>query len=280
MKRYYKLMALVLCVIILISFVGCTSTETTDNSEKTNEIVRQDIPDTELGISLKILRYNPFWCDVTSKTIDEGEYSNKIISMLNLLEHTGEVVDEISSEKLKDGYIDLPIETGTYWIEAGDNIFRISSKGKIYYVERHLGKGYELDYSKELIDLVYGGWFYYPYDYYKGSYDGDTKELILNHVFEAESTISISIKEISFDSKEENTNLITIEVISSLDQSRYVWAETYLSEDNRGSLERQMIDFKANEPVILKFSVYSFTGNRYGLEILSDNTVLDIIVNK
>lgn len=108
------------------------------------------------------------------------------------------------------------------WIESSGNIYRLTPDlSQICLVETHLDEGKVLEITDEFITNVNNAWHYAPYDYYKGTYNKGDSTVDLKSVFESGSSLQLSIKKISVESKYDPQNTITVELVSAVDNEKH-----------------------------------------------------------
>ena len=125
---------------------------------------------------------------------------------------------------------------------------------------------------------VYNAYHYYPYDYYLGEYHQGDETVALEHVFEADSTVKLSIKDIKVEKTYNSKNTITIALISSIDQELTVCYESRQSDDVLWSFGSETVVLKKDVPATLEIS-FSGTDTFYRLYLTADNTEVDIAIN-
>ena len=293
MKRYYKLMALVLCVIILFSFVGCTPEETTENVNNTGDIdlakynnikiIESDIAKSYEDLDNKdngfvLMVYDPFG-NIDQKTIKDCGLAYEISEILNNATPTGEITDKISDEKFSVN-ANLPSEyVGTFWIVYSSKIYRISRYIEhVYIVDTYFGEGYEIEVPDEFETLIRDAWYYYPDDYYSGTYVTETNELTISHVFKGISKVQIKVKDIYIDTKDQTKNKILLEVFSSEDISTFVDIQTYISGDSLGIRDGMNLELKNGVPQLIELSFGTSYNHSYWIEIGNYDITLKIYI--
>ncbi len=169
---------------------------------------------------IKLMQHSWDGWGVSTKTIPASDITKSIIDWLAKMTGTGEIVAEISDEKVDEYSGELPISRGTMWLEVGSKIYPITpALTEVCSVSTHLGEGRVLGITDKFKALVRDAWQYYPYNYYKGSYIKSTGEMTIERAFAADSTIGIKIKKIELEEGRNPTNKITLELISTITQT-------------------------------------------------------------
>ena len=290
-----KLLAFILVIMLCISLlVSCTMPESTQGDTESSEVSSEELESdqggegsividgneqTEKEPVIRMLKYYVFYCDVTSKIMYEGEFATSIIERLEALQPTGETVEKISDETVDVYSRDLPVADGTMWIEVGEKIYRIDGEtGIICLVERHLGEGIVLEaMSEELRKDLNAAWFYYPRDYYMGTYYNETNEIELKNVYAFKSGIEVNIKDVEILSTihHDEVNIITVELISTVDGTFDIRWQSEASSDNIGSMGETSVTLTANVPQIVKL-YFSGWDDFYWVYIDVSNVTIDL----
>lgn len=288
-----KTIVLMLVICMLFTFMGgCSSKNTTQPNNKTNADGTPIVEGT--GNKIKIFRYtwSDFWGDgyIHGKSLyDDCAAFYRIVNALDTLKETGEIAEKILDDPTAEQKYfgetfhmgkPLPIDNRTMWIEMSGNIYRLSPNlSQICIVETHFGEGRMLEMTDELKADLNAAWDYAPYNYYFGKYSYSSDTLEMDHVFEANSTVKVNVKDIYLENVHHSeNNKITVELISTVDQEVKVHVESWQSEDNLGSDETKTVTLKKNKPTVVEFEFYGFYGFRYRLSIKADNTKVEMSI--
>ena len=234
--------------------------------------------ETEKEPAIRMMKYNVFYCDISTKSIYAGELADAIIEGIEALEPTGETVEKISDEVVDQYSQDLPVPYDTMWLEIGDKIYRIDPEGKIYLVESHLGAGVALEtVSEELKVDINKAWFYYPGDYYLGTYYNETNEIELKNMYSTQNEIEVNVKDIAILSTchHDEVNKITVELISTVDGTFDIDWRSESSSDNIGSMGDTCVELKAGVPQTVELAFCGWD-DFYWLYIYVSNVAIEL----
>lgn len=273
-----KNLTLVLAIcLLLICMNGCSINDATESTTKPTMSSDQDYKKPDSKVTFLECE---FW-RITVRYLGESELADRIIKALEAMEETDEISSKISDDVISVDCAEhiSPAEIGTVWIEIGDKIYRMNSDySQICLVETHYGEGKVLAITEEFKTAVYGACNYYPYDYYLGEYHQGDETVVLNHVFEADSTVKLSIKNIKIENDYHSQNTVTIELTSSIDQEIKINYRSQQSPDNLYSLEDEIVVLKKDVPTTVELT---FRGSKYSyrLYITADNTKAEIRID-
>ena len=261
-------------IFIGVSFLFDKQSSVVTYSDKVpDNIVYED--DSSNTDSIKIYLYHQYGPDmyVDSKTVTGGTASN-IISLLNQLEETGEIEETISDEEvdLDSFYIqDYPVDGGTMWVEAEGTLYRFGASGGVSRVEKPLGEGVVLKYIAECWEEIHHAWYFWPYDYWGGTYENGV--LKMSHSYAGESSVSATVKDIYV---EKRGGSIQLELVSDKTQIVKVHWDSYSGDQLGTNDSRSVLLFAGQKSNV----TLPFDGFKYGcsLEIKVGNTVLDILI--
>ena len=264
---------LAICL-LLICMNGCSINDATESTTKPTMSSDQDYKKPDSKVTFLECG---FW-RITVRYLGESELADRIIKALEAMEETGEISSKISDDVISVDCAEhiSPAEIGTVWIEIGDKIYRMNADySQICLVETHYGEGKVLAITEEFKTAVYGACNYYPYDYYLGEYHQGDETVVLNHVFEADSTVKLSIKNIKIENDYHSQNTVTIELTSSIDQEIKIHYRSQQSPDNLYSLGDETVVLKKDVPTTVELT---FRGSKYSyrLYITADNTKAEI----
>jgi len=239
-----------------------------------------NIPDeskTENTPVLRLLRYTWDGWGISVKDITSGDVADAIIKALGTAKETGKTEKKISNDVLEVGGGDYPAERGTMWIEVDNKIYRLTPDlSQISLVGTHFGKGQLLEMTDTLKNDINDAWYYHPYDYYSGTYINESDELVINHVYEADSTVQIQIKKFEVENKYHPTNKITVELLSSTDQTISVRVDCYRSDDDLDGGDFKEITLKAGKAHTAELSFGGWENSDYWITISADNTRINL----
>ncbi len=227
----------------------------------------------------EILQYDWSGNGVSTKKIEGKEIFNKFVYLIAYMEPTGEKAEKISNKSFDEHDLPLPAERGTKWISLGNALYRINpDMNEICEVESHYGGGLILNATDEFFELLRNTWYHYPYDSYSGRYKigGDVPEL--NHLFEAESALSVKIKDINITTDANTSDLgntITLEIISETGGEFKIGLDCYASDDNLALGESKTVTIKAGEAQTITLGFGGFPYD-YWIMIKADNTKVEI----
>ena len=286
------LLVFLVLFICLFVFLGCSKTPVDDDVTAAHDDTREhteakeEETEDEAAASknvknsdIKIIQYAWSGVGVSTKTISAGNLTNAIINELKKMTDTGETVPEISDKTIDEFSDELPVERGTKWIEVGSEIYRISSGGtQICRVNTHLGEGYVLNITEDFKTLLWNAWNYYPYNYYKGSYEVVTGNLTFSKVFDAKSTIQIDIKNIEIESGENPENKITLELVSTKNQTAEIWLD-WVSDDTYYQGDIKMVRLDAWEEKEIELTFGGWDNSSFKIYFMADNTRLELAID-
>lgn len=285
MKR--AVLMLVALIFIISALSGChiyddrndagTSDDATEsNIEKTETENNIEKPETEIAV--KFMRFNrEFDSYISYKKIPRGDFASSLIDVLEGMSETGQTVDKISDQTIDESPSNLPVEAGTMWIEANSKIYRINSDfTQICRVEGHLGKGYVLSSSEAIRTYIKEIWYYYPRDYYIGTYTKKRNVINIEHVYSSYSSVSVDIKNIEVINDYRPTNKITLELLSDKDQTVSVDLDCSQSNDNLAEGDQENVSLKAGIPKTVELSFGGWKDSWYWIDILVDNTRINL----
>ena len=235
--------------------------------------------DTETGFNM--LRYNWDGYGVTNKKVNTCDLGYAIIDCLSKLQETGDVIPQISEDKISVFSGKLPVETGTVWIDCGIvGLFRLDPQmTEICKVETHLGEGKVLQITDTLTELLVQAWYYHPYDYWSGSYSNGT--LTLNQLYKSDSAVEwVEIKSIHIENKiDSKHNKITLRVKAKDNKTVSAHLLSYQSPDNLGGWDDEEIELINGKESSVEFTFYGFYNYSYRVEITIDNTKIVLTIN-
>lgn len=265
------IVGLAVLISILFLFKGPSSVVVYSDKVPDNVIYKDDSSNTD---SIKIYLYHQYGPDmyVDSKTVTGGTASN-IIDLLNQLEETGEIEATISDKEvdLDSFYIqDYPVDGGTMWVEAEETLYRFGAKGGICRVDKPLGEGVVLNYTAESWNAIRNAWYFWPYDYWRGTYENGVLEM--THSYAGESSVSATVKDIRV---EKLGSSIQLELVSDKTQTVKIRWESS-SGDQIGTVNSRSVLLFAGQKSNISLPFDDMKGS--SLEIKVDNTMLDILI--
>lgn len=222
-----------------------------------------------------------YW-GISRKTVSDCDIAYEIINELKNLKETGKTVPKISEKPLDEAIAGHLVKTGLLWLELGDKIYRIDPDTKeICRVDKHLGKGYLLDASADFITLIYKVWQYHPYDFYRGSYNVATDTLEIKNVYDANSTVDVTVKKVEIADVQDfvEENKIKLELVSKTDQTLNLEFYSQQSSDNFATMESVEVALEAGKPKTVEIAFGGWSKIGYYLTVCADNTRLVIDIN-
>ncbi len=237
----------------------------------------KDLEETEYQAALKMMLYNWDGYGVSIKTIAACDLAYSIIDALEDMPETGETVDKISEETVDEYSGVLPVKGGTMWIDVGTDIYRLNPDNtQLCRVKEHLGKGYVIEMTEQFKTMIRDAWHYHPYDYYSGTYINESDELVVNHVYEADSSIQIQVKKIEVENKYHPTNKITVELVSTIDQTVDVRVDCYRSDDDLDGGDYKELTLKAGKKQTVELNFGGWENSDFWIMISADNTRINL----
>ena len=277
----------VLCLCFCLGLSGCALVINQSegviivySSETPNNTVYDE--NEECAETVRMILYHQYGSDMVydTKTIS-GAAANAIIELVENLETTGEIEEKISDEKADWDSVYLPnisAESGTMWIEIGENLYRTTWEyDTICRVEEPLGEGVVLNLTEECASELSDMWYYYPHDYWAGTYENGVLEMF--HRYVSDTDVEVVVKKLQFASKE---NVIELELTSDVDQKIIVGWESSNGCDHYGTMDSKEVSLKAGESKViqLEFEGLNYSRpHRYWLVISIGLTKLDIELN-
>ena len=227
--------------------------------------------------AIKMMLFNWDGYGISTKWIATCDLAYSIIDALEEMRETGETVDKISDDVVNENTTHPPIECGTMWIELGSKIYRMDRNStQLCRVEGHLGKGYVMNASEQLKKMINDAWQYHPYDYYTGSYNNETNKIEINHVYDAPTDVHVHIKEVEVVNDYDPKNKITIELISTIDQTISVRLNCSQSDDNLAEGDAKDVTLQAGKPETVELTFGGWKDFNYWIDIKVDNTRINL----
>ena len=263
-----KKLALLLAVyLLLICASGCFS----------NNNSNQDYKDPNAKITF--LQYAWDGWGISVKYLGESEVTDRIITALDTMKETGETVKKISNDVISIGSVSksLPVERGTMWMEIGDNIYRLTPDlSQLCLVETHFGKGKVLSITDEFKTDVNSAWNYAPYDYFIGEYHQGDETVELMNVFQAASTVKLSIKDIKVEREYDPQNTITVELLSTIDQEVTINLRCQQSDDNMALGSSKSVSLEKDTATTVELTFGGWPNTYYWIYLKVANTRAEI----
>ncbi len=297
-----RIVAIMLVLTFICSFYGCGSHNSNeckhnwervenyseytamDKCSKCNMTRKYTDPDriphsgTEAGF--KMVQYHWSGYGLIKKEIYDCDLGYAIIDCLSELQETGEVIPKISDDVLVDRPIDLAVPRGTMWIECGSvGMFRLDPEWtEICKVQTHYGEGRVLQMTDTLRSLLGDAWYYYPNDYWLGTYENG--KVTLEQVYkEASAVESVSVDSIHIENKiESHNNKIALSVLANENKTVMVSFISRQSDDNLGTLDSKEIVLTKDEETTVDFEFFGFYNVMYEVTITIDNTRVTLYI--
>jgi hypothetical protein len=235
----------------------------------------------DIGASLCVVmkQYHPSGYGVTMKMIEHKGYALELSVLLQNAAKTGNIIPALSDSTewvtAESGI--LPAKPGTIWIETQNGIYRLTDDYRsLCRVNHHLGEGIELEMSGTLRYLITNLWSFYPYDSYVGTYqDG---KLIIGHRFAAKTDMDIKVKDIHVSRREGEKSTVTVELLSSTDQTAHISLFCQQSDDNLGMGDGADVSLTAYERQTVTLSFEGWTDTQYDILLEAGNTHVRIYI--
>ena len=237
--------------------------------------------DTEIGASLCVVMKQYHWSGygIGIKSIYDKGYALRLSALLQDAPETGGTLPALSDSTewvtAESGI--LPAKPGTIWIETQNGIYRLTDDYRsLCRVNHHLGEGIELEMSGTLRYLITNLWSFYPYDSYVGTYqDG---KLIIGHRFAAKTDMDIKVKDIHVSRREGEKSTVTVELLSSTDQTAHISLFCQQSDDNLGMGDGADVSLTAYERQTVTLSFEGWTDTQYDILLEAGNTHVRIYI--
>jgi len=272
MKKFTLMMLALLLAFSCFCFVGCEPEPNLD-VEYLPDSIKKPVGDGDSDATVKIIQYTWDGWGTSYKDI-KGATAEKISSLLAALPETNETQKALSLTKdfPKPGTAcDLPAERGTMWVEANGKIYRLAANTKeIVLVKKHLGKGTVLGNVEECLTEINNAWSYWPWDCWNGTYQGG--KLTMEHKYAAETTVTVSIVSMNVINDHHPENSMTVELISTVDQTVTIKVTCQHSSDNLSGGDNQTVELVAGEPTKVDLSFGGFNDTIYDVVITAGNT--------
>ena len=235
---------------------------------------------TENEAGLNMLRYSWDGYGVGKKKIYDCGLGYAIIECLSGLQETGDFIPEISEEEINAFTVELPVTKGTVWLECGSvGLFRLDPQmTEICKVQTHLGEGKVLQMTDTLKQLLELAWYYYPSDYWSGTYENGN--VTLQQEYKNKSVVEwVRIENICIDSESHSkNNQISLRIMPASTQTVEVELTSYQSDDNLYDLYRKEIDLIDGEETVLDLEFYGNHRVKYSVVIKIDNTRINLLI--
>lgn len=229
----------------------------------------------------KMLRYDWSGYGISKKEIYTCDLGYAIIDCLSKLQETGTVIPQISENALDDFKEQPPVTRGTVWIECGSvGLFRLNPEmTEICKVQTHLGEGRVLQMTDTLKELLRQAWYYYPNDYWSGSYEKG--EFSLRQVYKADSAVeSVMIESMQIENKyHSENNKIALSIRAKESKTVTVHLQSYRSGDNLGSFESKEVELIKDHETTVDFTFIGFDKYNYYVSIIIDNTRINLTID-
>ena len=124
--------------------------------------------------------------------------------------------------------------------------------------------------------MISDAWQYHPYDYYTGSYNNRTDVTELYHVYNAPSDVRVHIKKVDVINDYDPQNKITVELISSADQTVHISLLCSQSGDNLAEGDQKDVALKAGRAEIIELSFGGWKNFDYWIDISVHNTRINL----
>lgn len=277
-------------VVVNVLISGNCDPDAPQHSSRYEDVFRLEVKElikdpTETGYenTVKLLQYAWDGYGITTKNISSTDVVYSIIDALKNMKETGETVEKISDDVLdKNGGAlpgEFPVERGTMWIETDGSIYRLTPDlSQICRVDTHFGEGRVLEMNEAFKTDVNNAWYYAPYNYYKGTYQSGDDTVELNRVFISDSSVELRIKKIQIEKKYNPQNTITVELISTVDQTVAIKLHCQQSDDNFELGDGKMINLTKGVAETVDLTFGGWKDFRYWVYIEVDNTKAEIMI--
>lgn len=233
----------------------------------------------KIDATVRIMEYTWDGWGISEKTISACDVAYWLIEALEDMQETGEHAEKISDAPFDVDHEDFSVARGTMWLEVGNTVWRLNPDWtQLCRVESHLGKGVVFHMSEEFKRNLRDAWYYYPYDSYKGTYQIGSGELTLEHVYEADSSVLVQIKEIVIQNEHHPINTVTLELLSRKDQRIAVDLRCQRSEDDLADGAYKELELYSGVPLTVALDFGGWQDSRFGVYIFVDNTRIELTV--
>ena len=163
-------------------------------------------------------------------------------------------------------------------MEADGKIYRIDPElTEISLVKRHLGKGTILSDAEVCLEEIGNALWYWPWDYWDGTYQGG--KLTMEHKYAAETTVTVNILNMNVINALHPDNSMTVELISSIDQTITVRVTCQHSSDNLSNGDNKTVELVAGEATTVDLSFGGFDNDVYDVVIFAGKTRVSLRVD-
>ena len=187
------------------------------------------------------------------------------------------ILDEAAAMTRETLAAELPAAN---WHTAGEALYRIDPEmTQLCRVETFMGRGRVLELPESLRTLIRNAWYYYPYDYYSGTYDAGTGELTVSHVYAAETSMTVRVQSVELSDNADPASLsdrITLELISDKDQYLVIDLTSRQSDDNLAVGNSKKLTFTAGEVRTLYMNFGGWTNYPFYVTVTADNTRVEL----
>ncbi len=258
-----------------------TANSTVTQPTATSTAKPTTISTTTAKLPLYILRYNWDGDGVGQKPVYDDEFGRALVGSLAALKETGETVPKIADTPVDENTTTLPITRGTVWVECeGVGLFRLNPEmTEICRVETHLGAGRVLKMTDGLHEQLRQAWYYYPYDYWAGTYENGTVTLSQKSDFASTAISAVAVDRLYLENKHHSdNNRITLRFTASESKTVTVRLESSASSDDLGSFATKEVTLVKGKDTTVDFTFTGFYNARYFIDISVDNTKINLTI--
>lgn len=272
-------------VVVSVGFAGSCDPDVLPCPCRFEDVFRLEVGEPshsgyETGVEL--LQYNWDGYGIGRKTLSCTDVGYAIMDALKAMQETGETAPKLSDDVLdKSSGLsgELPVPRGTMWIEAEGLIYRLTPDlSQICRVETHFGEGAVLEMSDSFKTDVSNAWQYAPFDYYKGTCHSGDKTVELTNVFAASSSVELRIVSIQIEKTANPRNKITVELLSSVDQTAAIKLHCQQSDDNHALGDGKTVGLREGVAETVELTFGGWEDCRYWVYLMVDNTMAEITI--
>ena len=234
------------------------------------------------GDSVTIYYCLPFYRDISTKTV-YGSLATELKAHLANAPETGETEPALTEDTAVLPPRQQMLEqhlSGIFWIQADETLYR--SGKKLSLVGSYAGEGTILEETDAFRDLLHDLWYYYPSDYYTGTYNLASDEWKIEHAFEADTSVRFQIEEFKMGKEEGDPCTLVLTVFSDLEQVFYFDYKYWSGSDVYVGSDSCRTYSNGTDPVTVRinFKMNPLFGSRIDLNMGQSQTIVTIYIRK